>query len=178
MQLKLACICIATFVLILSARASAAQPRFGYVMPQAELALMQPALDRYADNLRQRLFASDPLEFVSLKGGKDAENPVNCRQYGLAGFFQPNRRWRITDGSINVHVDLTVIGCDGVIFYRGDAERQFERDTTEEPQQQIDTATSEATAALVANFEAFQRGHAADWNKIISNRQVSSGPTR
>ena len=177
MQLKVACICIATFVLMLSARASAAQPRFGYVMPEAQFALMQPELDRYADNLRQRLLASEPLEFVSLKGARDAANPDNCRQYGLAGFFQPNRRWRINDASIEVHVQLTVIGCNGVIFYRGNTEREFERNTMEEPQQQIDTATSEATAALVANFEAFKREHAADWNKIISNRQASPGPT-
>ncbi len=138
---------------------------------------MQPALDRYADDLRQRLLASEPLEFVSLKGGRDAENPDNCRQYGLAGFFQPSRRWRINDGSIEVHLELTVIGCDGVIFYRGNTERDFERETMEEPQRQIDAATSEATAALVANFEAFQREHAADWNKIVGSRHASPSPT-
>lgn len=158
----------ATIALLLPTRVAAGE-KFGYVLPKAQFALMQPAMDRYADTLRGSLASMGSLEFVSLRGGRGTENPDTCRKYGIAGFFQPNRRWRFDGDSIEVHVTLTVIGCDGSIFYYANVKREFERDATQEPQQQIDAATAEATAALAANFQAFRRAHAAEWKKLLTN---------
>lgn len=160
-------------VMTLCTGVSGNAPAFGYIMPDAQYSLMQPELDRYADDLRDRLSTADSIHFVALKGGRQAITPDNCRKYGIDGFFQPTRRWRIEDDSVDVRTALTVTGCDGTVFYYTTIRRDFERDPGEEPQKQIDAATAEAATALAANFETFRRAHDADWKKLLANVQAS-----
>jgi hypothetical protein len=167
--MRLICVCFVAIALLLTAPLSAGVPKCGYIMPSAQYPLMQPALDRYANDLRERLSTAASINFASFPGDRDAANPDNCKKYGIAGFFQPGRRWRYDANSVEVHATLTVTGCDGTIFYYADVKRESDRDPTQEPQQQIDAATAEASTALITNFEAFRRAHVTDWNKLIAN---------
>src|ERR1700690_2878345 len=98
--MRLICSCVVAIILMLTDPLLADVPKFGYIVPQAQYPLMQPALDRYANTLRDRLSMAENIGFSSLPGGRDAANPDNCKKYGIVGFFQPNRRWRYDTDSV------------------------------------------------------------------------------
>jgi hypothetical protein len=167
------CALFIALILMSASPLSAAAPKFGYIMPPARSPLTQPALDRYANDLRSRIATGNSLDFVSLAGGREAASPENCKKYDVVAFFEPGRRWHLDKDSVEVHAMLRVTGCDGTVFYDADIQRQFDRDSTEEPQQQIDAATAEASTALAKNFEKFRLAHVAEWNKLLADSAQS-----
>jgi hypothetical protein len=148
-------------------------PRFGWVTPTATHGVYQPALTNFALVLQKRLGASLSLAFVDVGdlgfGRVTDVSAETCRRSRLSGFFFPHRHWRVEDTTVSVDASLTIIDCEGNIFYHGFATHADQRDETELPQTQLDAVQAEATTDLIRKVQTFTTAHATAWDSLVHN---------
>jgi hypothetical protein len=148
--------------------AQTGQVRFGYVAPTATTELTQPALNRFASDVRRRLETAAAFSIVTLDAPNDTANLSACKNLHLSGFVEPHRYWRVTDNSVTVEARVSITDCSGNIFFRGYTMRAREREMGQPPQAQLDAIQAEATDALIQQFVRFKNAHDAEWEQLIA----------
>jgi hypothetical protein len=157
---------------------SAPAARLGFVAPTARRELTQPVLDRYAQDVRERVSGAVAVAIVPIPvdDGKSLANLATCRLLQLSGFFAPHRHWQVTDTSVVVDASFTISDCYGNLFFAGRSSRTEKRDQNAVPQAQVDAAQAAATADLMARFTRYKHVHQAAWDLMIGTGSVTGSP--
>ncbi len=143
-------------------------PRFGYVAQTAQFAVYQPGLDRFTANLKDRLGDALALDLVPMPADSlTLLNAATCKRLRLSGFALPHRNWRIDETTVTVEAELSLLDCQGNMFYHGFDAQTVQRDNTLMPQTQIGDTQLKAMNELVHKVGTFKAVHESAWNVLL-----------
>ena len=159
-----------------TAPAAPSAARLGYIAPTANKPLMQPVLDRYSNDIRQRLAEATSISIVPITAisGESFPSLATCQRLQLSGFIEPHRHWRMSASSVTIDAGFSITDCYGNVFYLGRTVRTDQRDDDMIPQTQLDAVEAKATSELLRKFQEYKRIHESAWDSLISKGSLSA----
>jgi hypothetical protein len=143
--------------------------RFGLLEPVAREPAMQPLLDRYAIAAGLRIADAAAISLVPIprSDGPSLATAATCRRLHLSGFVEPHRRWRVADDTAFVRARVSLVDCNGNVYYSGNFARRDARDAGLAPQEQIDNLQVQAIELFAQDFAAYKRAHEPAWDLMV-----------